>query len=137
MKQYSKELYSNYKALKDAKEENYKEVYLGFKSEAIDYALIEKVPDLLVIPASYDWMDLGSYSDLHKAVGSDEKNNYISGNVELEEVENAYIRNETGIPLAVIGLDNIVVISTDNGILVTRKDLSQKVGDVSKRINGK
>ncbi|MEI8187467.1 MAG: sugar phosphate nucleotidyltransferase [Candidatus Saccharibacteria bacterium] len=137
MKQYSKELYSNYTVLKDARKDNYKEVYLGFKSEAIDYALIEKVPDLLVIPASYDWMDLGSYSDLHKAVGSDEKNNYISGNVELEEVENAYIRNENGIPLAVIGLDNIVVISTDNGILVTRKDLSQKVGDVSKRINGK
>ena len=82
-------------------------------------------------------MDLGSYSDLHKAADSDEKHNYVFGNAELEEVENAYIRNETEIPLAVIGLNNIVVISNNSGLLITRKDISQKVGEVSKRINNK
>jgi len=137
MKSHSKELFSNYEMLRSASEKDYTSVYLGFDSEAIDYALIEKVPNLLVIPASFDWMDLGSYSDLHKAADSDENNNYVFGNAELEEVENAYIRNETNVPLAVIGLDNIVVISNDSGILITRKDISQKVGEVSKRINNK
>jgi len=137
MKNYSKELYSNYEMLSKALKKEYPSIYLGFKTDAIDYALIEKVPNLLVIPASFDWMDLGSYSDLHKAADSDENNNYVFGNSELEEVENAYIINETNVPLVVIGLDNVVVISNDSGILITRKDISQKVGEVSKRINSK
>ena len=102
---------------------------------AIDYALIEKVPDLLVVPASFDWMDLGSFADIAKAAGGNEEGNLISGKVELEEVQNSLIQNTEDKPLAVIGLDNIVVVNTPNGILVARKDLAQKVGDVSKRFN--
>ncbi len=137
MKEFSNELHENLTRLKSAKnEEEYKNVYLSFNSEAIDYALIEKVKDLLVVPASFDWMDLGSYSDLHKAVGADEQGNYVSkhGNVELEDVENCYIENHEEKPLAVIGLDNVVVINTKDGIVVARKDLGQKVGVVAKRI---
>jgi mannose-1-phosphate guanylyltransferase/mannose-6-phosphate isomerase len=137
IKKYSKELFSNYEMLCQASKKEYPSVYLSFKSSAIDYALLEKVPDLKVIPANFDWMDLGSFSDLHKAAESDENNNYVFGNAELEEVENAYIRNETNIPLAVIGLDNIVVVSNSSGILVARKDISQKVGEVSKRLDNK
>ena len=94
--------------------------------------------DLLVVPAAFDWMDLGSYGDLHKAVESDESGNHIHGNgVELEGVENSFIQNYEDKPLAVIGLDNVAVINTPQGILVTRKDLAQQVGEVSKRINKK
>jgi mannose-1-phosphate guanylyltransferase len=107
---------------------------LGFDNDAIDYALIEKASDLLVVPASFDWMDLGSYGDLHKAVENDEVGNHIKGHVEVEDVQNSFIQNhEDGAPLAVIGLDNVVVVTTPHGILVARKDQAQKVGDVSKR----
>jgi mannose-1-phosphate guanylyltransferase/mannose-6-phosphate isomerase len=134
MKKYSPVLYSNLQSLRKATDATYQKVYLSFESEAIDYALIEKIPNLLVIPASFDWMDLGSYTDLHKATGGDEKGNYIKGNVEIEDVENSFIDNFENKTVAVIGFDNVVVINTENGILVTRKDLSQKVGEVSKRI---
>jgi mannose-1-phosphate guanylyltransferase len=136
MKKYSESLYEDLEKLASAKnEDDYKNTYLDFTNEAIDYALIEKVQDLLVVPASFDWMDLGSYSDLHKAVGVDTQGNYISeGNIEVEGVENSYIENFEDKPLAVIGLDNVVVINTKDGILVARKDLGQKVGEVAKRI---
>lgn len=110
------------------------ETYLSFESDAIDYALMERADDLLVVPAHFDWMDLGSFSDLHKAVGGDEKNNHTMGNkVELEDVENSFVQNHEDKPVAVIGLDNVVVVNTPNGILVVRKDQAQKVGDISKR----
>jgi mannose-1-phosphate guanylyltransferase len=136
MKKFAPQLHDNYLGLESARDEGaYKDTYLGFENDTIDYALIEKVDDLLVVPASFDWMDLGSYSDLHKAVGADEQGNYISkGNVELEDVENCYIDNQEDKPLAVVGLDNIVVINTKDGIVVARKDLGQKVGVVAKRI---
>ncbi|MDQ5972165.1 MAG: mannose-phosphate guanylyltransferase [Patescibacteria group bacterium] len=135
MKQYAPKLHQEYEALKSCKTAaDYEKTYLGFENIAIDYALIEKVEDLLVAPAAFDWMDLGSFGDLHKAVESDQNGNHTTGgNVELEDVENSYVRNDEGRPVAVIGLDNVAVINTANGILVTRKDLAQKVGDISKR----
>lgn len=137
MEAYAPDLYANYKKLVDASEAEYKDVYLSFENVAIDYALIEKVPDLLVVPASFDWMDLGSFGDLHKATGGDEQGNHINGQVETEELTNSFVSNHEAKLLAVIGLDNVVVVNTPNGILVARKDLSQKVGDVSKRFNNK
>ena len=134
MEQFAPDLLENYKKLEAASGEDYKDVYLSFESISIDYALIEKVKNLLVVPASFDWMDLGSFGDLHRAVGSDKAGNHVHGKVETEEVENSFVQNHEDKPVAIIGVDNIVVINTPNGILVARKDLAQKVGDVSKRI---
>ncbi len=128
------ELMADYQQLAAATPEDYEKTYLAFQSNSIDYALIEKVKDLLVLPASFDWMDLGSFSDIAKAIGSDADGNHTSGNVALEDVENTLVQNLEDKPLAIIGLDNCVVINTPAGILVVRKDLAQKVGDVSKRL---
>lgn len=139
MEQYSPELRVNYDELTKITDENsaeYKETYLGFESEVIEIALIEKSKSIIVIPASFDWMDVGNFKDLHEANESDESGNYVYGEgIYGVEVENTYIRNEETKPIAVIGLDNIVVVNTKDGILVARKDLSYKVGDVAKKLN--
>lgn len=131
------DLLSNYTKLNDAAADAYQDAYLALESDAIDYALIEKAQDLLVVPADFDWMDLGSYADVSKVAGSDASGNFMHGYIEAEEVTNSYIENQEDKPVAVIGLDNCVVINTPDGILVTRKDFSQKVGDIAKRINAK
>ena len=128
------EMLNSYQKLSDASDKTYQEVYLSLENIPIDYALIEKVKDLLVIPASFDWMDLGLFSDLHRAIGGDEKGNYVRGRVETENVQNTFVHNQEDKPVVVIGLDNVAVINTPRGVLITRKDLSQKVGDVSKRL---
>ncbi len=81
-------------------------------------------------------MDIGGFKDLHEANESDELGNHFAGgNIHAQEVENAFIRNEESKkPVAVIGLDNIVVVNTKDGILVARKDLSHKVGEIAKKI---
>ena len=136
MRTFAPALAANYDRLAAATAETYQSTYLAFENISIDYALIEKVNNLLVVPASFDWMDLGSFADLAKAVGADESGNHVRGDrVELEEVGNAFVENHEAKPVAIIGLDNVVVVNTPQGLLVTRKDLSQKVGDVSKRFN--
>ena len=135
METYAPDLLAAYDKLTAAGADGYEAAYLELKSEAIDYALIEKVEDLLVVQASFDWMDLGSFGDVHKAIGGDEKGNHVHGKVETEEVDNSFIQNYEEKPVVVLGLDNVVVVNTPNGLLVTRKDLSQKVGDISKRLN--
>ncbi len=134
MEQFSPELLSSFTKLSEVDEDGFVPAYLELDNEAIDYALIEKVDDLLVVPASFDWVDLGSYNDLSGTVTADESGNYLKGDIEIEEVSNSYIENRGKKPVAVIGMDNCVVINTEDGILVTRKDLSQKVGDIAKKI---
>ena len=75
---------------------------------------------------------------MHVAYLTDEFGNYLNGEgIETLDIANSYIRNDEDKPMAVIGLDNIVVVNTKNGILVARKDLSQKVGDIAKKIQTK
>lgn len=133
MRVHTPGLFAQYRELAQAAPDEYDRVYLSLDTISIDYALMEKTRDLLVVPASFDWMDLGSFADMYKAVDRNEQGNHLLGNVETEEVENAFIQNHEAKPLAVIGLDNVVVVNTPAGILVARKDISQKVGDVSKR----
>lgn len=140
MKQFSPEMYTNYQALKEAasNDSEYRDAYLGFENIAIDYSLLEKTQDLLVVPGSFDWMDVGSFADLHDVSELDEQRNSIRGEgIELSGVENSYIRNEDNKPIAVIGLDNVVVVNSPHGVLVTRKDLSQKVGEIAKKLQAK
>jgi mannose-1-phosphate guanylyltransferase len=126
-------MWVDYQALLGA--EDFEKVYLGFESAAIDTSLSEHVTDALVVPGAFDWLDVGSFGDLHDANESDELGNHLrGGDIYEDEVQNAYIRNEEDKPVVVIGLDNVVVINSPNGLLVARKDLSQKVKDAVKRM---
>lgn len=129
------ESYEKLASITDFCSHEYNETYLGLENKVIDIALIEKAKSLAVVAASFDWMDVGSFKDLHDVVPQDELGNYSSGdNVHLIEVENAYIRNEEDKPIAVIGLNNVVVVNTPDGILVSRKDISHRTGEVAKRL---
>lgn len=134
MKKHAPTMYVGYETLAKTKnEKEYKDAYLAFENNTIDYALIEKVDDLLVVPASFDWMDLGSFTDMHKAVETDEVGNHARGEqIRLDGVENSFVQNHEAKPVAVIGLNNVVVVNTPQGVLVARKDLAQQIGDAGK-----
>lgn len=113
----------------------YNEAYLALDNQVIDIALIEKAKSLAVVSASFDWMDVGSFKDLHDVVDRDQQGNYLQGEgIHALDVENVYVRNEESKPIAVIGLDNVVVVNTPDGILVARKDVSHRTGEVAKKL---
>ena len=137
MKSSAPALLERYEALMglDDGTKEYVDTYQLFESDSIDYALIEKAKKLVVTPATFDWMDVGNFKDLHDVNEQDEIGNYICGDkVHMIEVENAYVRNEEEKDIAIIGLDNVVVVNTPDGLLVARKDLAPKVGDIAKKI---
>ncbi len=109
--------------------------YESLESKAIDYAFSEKLKDAYVIHGTFDWMDIGSFGDLHDVSLQDDEGNHLCGpSIALESTTNSYVRNDTTIPVAVIGLDNVIIVSTASGILVTNKTYSQRVGDVAKKL---
>jgi mannose-1-phosphate guanylyltransferase len=122
-------------AVKTYPSKEYEDVYLSLEPAIIDYALSERSKNLAVVSATFDWADVGSFKDLHEVVERDEKENYSYGqNIHALELENTYIRNEESKPIAVIGLDNVVVVNTPQGLLVARKDVSQRVGEIAKTL---
>lgn len=130
-----KESFERLAAIKEHGSSEYNEAYLTLDNQVIDIALIEKAKKLAVVSASFDWMDIGNFKDLHDVVSKDEAGNYVKGDsVHALDVENIYIRNEEDKPIAVIGLDNVVVVNTPDGILVARKDISHRTGEVAKKL---
>lgn len=138
MTKFSPERLADFQRLAAVKDDQsaYDAAYLECENDAIDYALSEKMDNLMVIPATFDWRDIGSFSDLYEVGPTDDAGNVVSGeDLHLIETENSFVRNDESKPVAVIGLDNVVVVNTEHGILVARKDISQKVKDVVKRLN--
>lgn len=92
-----------------------------------------------MISASFDWMDIGNFKDLYDVLIKDEKGNYCKGeNIYILDTDTAYVRNEEpDKPVAVIGLDNIVVVNTPDGVLVARKDIATKTSEITKMLNKK
>lgn len=128
--------YEKLSSIDEVGSEEYNGAYLALDVQVIDIALIEKSKNIAVVSAGFDWMDIGSFKDLHDVVPQDESGNYLSGdNIHTIDVENVYVRNEEDDkPIAVIGLDNVVVVNTPDGILVSRKDISHRTGEVAKKL---
>lgn len=139
MKEYSKDLYQKYNMLYEIEDTNeFSKKYLELDEQVIDVALIEKAKNLSVVSAQFDWMDVGNFKDLHDANLVDKKGNHVEGkNIYCDDIETAYVRNEEDKPIALIGLDNVVVVNTPDGLLVARKDVSHKVGAIAKQIKAK
>jgi mannose-1-phosphate guanylyltransferase/mannose-6-phosphate isomerase len=134
MKKDSPQMYEQYQSLVEAEDKT--AAYLNFTDIAIDYALMEPASMLHVVPGSFDWIDVGNFQDLHSISPQDEEGNALSGeHVAIEDVTNSFVRNDTMTKLAVVGLDNVAVVVTDNGILVANRNYAHKVGDVAKRLN--
>lgn len=114
-------------------------IYLDFEKEAIDTALMEKVTDLLVMPGTFDWMDVGSFDEIHQVSSQNPEGNAIVGDkVHVIDSAQVYVRNDCKErPLAVIGMDNVIVVNTEHGVLVMRTDQSQKVKQVAELLKDK
>ena len=136
LREHAPRLWNDYRDLRSTfLAMNRRRLYMDFISEPIDTALSEHVPDGLVVQGKFDWADVGSFHDLHGVSQQDKAGNTVTGDkIELEDVKNSLVRNEIDVPVAVIGLKNLAVIATENGILVTNKEQAQKVGDISKKL---
>jgi len=99
-------------------------------SDSIDYAVMEKTSDAVVVPLSAGWSDVGSWSALHEACDSDGHGNVSRGDVISEDSNGNYLYAESRL-VATVGLQNHVVVETKDAVLVAPKD---RVQDVKKLV---
>jgi mannose-1-phosphate guanylyltransferase/mannose-6-phosphate isomerase len=103
-------------------------------ADSIDYAVMEKTDSAAVVPVDIGWSDVGSWATLWEIGEKDARGNVLRGDVQLQGSENCYIRAEKRM-VSVLGLSDMVVIETDDAVLVASKDEAQKVKDIVGRLD--
>ncbi|MNF28550.1 Mannose-1-phosphate guanylyltransferase 1 [compost metagenome] len=98
-------------------------------SDSIDYAIMEKTSDAIVVPMDAGWNDVGSWSSLWDISEKDSCGNVCRGDVILTESHNNYVSAES-VLVSTIGVDNLVIIQTKDAILVASKDKVQDVKSI-------
>jgi len=113
-----------------------KESFLQCADESIDYAVMEKTEDAIVVPLDAGWSDVGSYSALWEVCRQDEHHNVIKGDVIAHDTSNSYLHSQNKL-VATLGVDNLVVIDTPDAVLIANKDKVQNVKDIVNELKGK
>ncbi|MFT4655488.1 MAG: mannose-1-phosphate guanylyltransferase/mannose-6-phosphate isomerase, partial [Patiriisocius sp.] len=109
-----------------------KEAFESCPDDSIDYAVMEKTQSACMVPLDAGWSDVGSWSSLWETnEQKDAQGNACIGDVMLEGVNNSYINAEQRL-IAVIGLDDVIVVETKDAVLVANR---HKVQDIKSVVN--
>lgn len=109
------------------------EAFEACRSESIDYAVMEPTTSAAVVPTDPGWNDIGSWASLWAIADKDGSGNVALGDVELENVNDSYIRGGSKL-VAVVGVDNIVIVDTPDALLVTTREKAQEVKSIVDRL---
>ncbi|MEO8010131.1 MAG: mannose-1-phosphate guanylyltransferase/mannose-6-phosphate isomerase [Dokdonella sp.] len=111
-----------------------REAFLAQPDISIDYAIMERAPRVAVVPATFDWSDIGSWkavSDIDAE--TDAEGNRVQGQAILVESSNCYIQTDTRM-VAAVGVSNLVIIDTGDAVLVADRERAQQVKIVVDRL---
>ncbi len=105
------------------------EVFSQIKSISIDYGVMEKSDCVYTIKGNFDWSDVGSWDEIYNLSKKDSNNNVLQGMTVMINSKNCYVVNEQRIT-AVVGCEDLIIVDTDNGLLVCKRGESQSVREV-------
>ena len=109
------------------------DAFMACPDDSIDYAVMEKTNEAVVVPMDAGWNDVGSWSSLWDVSDKDDSGNAIAGDVMLIDTTNSYIRTDEKL-VALVGVDNIVVVSTKDATLIAHKERVQEAKSIVSRL---
>jgi len=114
--------------------EFHREAFLAQPDISIDYAIMERAPKVAVVPATFDWSDIGSWkamSDLEAE--ADDQGNRVRGQAIVVESTNCYIQSDARM-VAAVGVQDLVIVDTGDAVLVSHRERAQQVKLVVERL---
>ncbi|MFC0524555.1 mannose-1-phosphate guanylyltransferase [Pontibacillus salicampi] len=105
-----------------------KESYLTLNKISVDYAIVEKADIIYMIPAYFQWDDVGSWSSLDRTFTNDQTGNIVLGNVHSDGVKNCIIHSDQ--KAVVIGVEDLIIVSTESGLLICNKSEEGKIKNI-------
>jgi len=97
---------------------------------SFDYSIMEKADRVLMVEATFDWDDVGSWSAVAKYFQADEHANAASGAVTAVDSTNNIVFDETGTTIALLGVHNLIVVRTGDALLVCHRHQAERIKDL-------
>jgi mannose-1-phosphate guanylyltransferase len=110
-----------------------KDSFAACPSDSVDYAVMEKTADAVVVPMDAGWSDIGSWSSLWDVSKKDKNGNVSHGDVLLHNTKNSFVRTD-GKLVATIGVDDLVIVSTKDVLMVANKNSAEDVKIIVERL---
>ncbi len=108
-----------------------KQVFAACRSESIDYAVMERTTDAVVLPLDAGWSDVGSWSSLFDALPADEDGNVLHGDTLVHDTHDCFVYSSSRLVTAV-GMDDHIIVETKDAVMVAPKN---RVQDVKELVN--
>ena len=102
--------------------------------KSIDYAVMERTKNAVVVPLNTYWSDIGSWDMLWKIKTKDSNGNVCKGDILLDNVRNSYLHSSNRL-ISAIGVSNLVIIETKDAVLIIDKQHSQNVKNIVDALN--
>ena len=141
VKTHAPELYADLMRIKEhigieSYEEALDRIYREVKSISIDYGILEKANNVFLVQGDFVWNDLGSWEEVYKYNAKDENQNVQAGEVIFIDTKNSYVYAPDSL-VAVVGLEDVIVVQEGNTILVCKRDQAEEikavVGEITER----
>ncbi|WP_225198878.1 mannose-1-phosphate guanylyltransferase/mannose-6-phosphate isomerase [Gluconobacter oxydans] len=100
---------------------------------SVDYAVAERTKRAAVVPGTFGWSDIGSWDALWELTSKDEAGNATFGDVFLDDARNCYVRSD-GIVATVAGVEDLIVVVTQDAVMVSHRDRAQDVKHMVSRL---
>jgi mannose-1-phosphate guanylyltransferase len=113
----------------NAYEQTLETTYRLIRGISVDYGIMEKTDRVYVIRGAFGWSDVGSWDEVFRLSGHDEQGNCVTGKAFLKDTKNSLIHSQNKL-VAAIGVEDIIVISTDDAVLVCKTGQSQDVKEI-------
>ena len=97
---------------------------------SIDYGVMERARNVLVVPGAFGWSDVGDWRAVHELADKDEAGNRAEGRVILQDTARSFARSADGRLLVLVGMRDAVVVDTGDAVLVCHRDKAQQVKEV-------
>ena len=112
----------------DTEKEFINKNYADSENISIDFAVMEKADNVYVLPATFDWNDLGTWGSLHDKLDKDSNNNtVVNAKVILENASNNIIYSDAKKLIVVDGLDDYIIVDNENALLIYPKSKEQEI----------
>ncbi len=102
----------------------------NLRDESFDYSILEKTTDIAIVKADMGWSDVGSWKAIYDNLEKDENNNVLKGDVEAHNLKNSMVFSPTNKLIACIGLENCLIVNTEDATLIVKMEDAQKVKEV-------
>ena len=112
-------------------------LFAAVRDISVDYAVMEHSEKVMVVPVGFAWSDVGSWDAVRELLPTDEHGNVLKGDVLALDTTNSLIRSDADITVAVVGLDQVVCVVTEDAVFIAALDRAQDVKKVVEELRAR